>query len=148
MHGGATLQELVIPLISIKKRRSTDTKEVNVEIIPLRNISTNTVNVSLYQSEPVSEKVKPITLKVAFESEDGKVLSNEFRHTFDSQEQYDTNREIRCKLTFKKDVEHYNNQMIKLVARKILPQSSETPLYKELDVKLSLSIYNDFDDDF
>lgn len=146
VHGGATLQELVIPLITIKKKRITDVKEVNVEIIPIRNISTNTVNLSLYQSEPASEKSKPVTLKIAFESAGGTVLSDELKHTFDSKEQYDTNREVKFTLTFKKDVEHYNNQTIALVARKILPQSSETPVYKQMDVKLALSIFNDFDE--
>ena len=101
---------------------------------------------ALYQTEPVDEKIKPVTLKVAFESADGTVLSDEFRHTFDSKEAYDTNREVRFPLTFKKDVSAYNNRTIRLVARKILPGSSETPIYKQLDVKLALSIFNDFDD--
>jgi hypothetical protein len=38
--------------------------------------------------------------------------------------------------------------MIKLVMRKVLPQSNETPIYKTMDVKLVLSFFNDFDDDF
>lgn len=148
VHGGATLQELVIPLIQIKKKRTTDVKDVNVEIIPIRNISTNTVNVALYQSEVVDDKTKPITLKVSFESTKGVTLSDEFKHTFDSIEQYDTNRETRFKLTFKQDINEYNNQIIKLVTRKVLDGSTETPIYKELEVKLSLSFFNDFDDDF
>jgi uncharacterized protein (TIGR02687 family) len=148
VHGGATLQELVIPLIQIKKKRVADVKEVNVDIIPLRDVSTNTVNVSLYQSEVVNEKTKPITLKISFESSDGVALSDEFKHTFDSQEQYDTNRETKFRLTFKQDVTAYNNQTIKLVARKILEGSNETPVYKQLPVKLALSIFNDFDDEF
>jgi hypothetical protein len=142
------LQELVIPLIHIKKKRATDVKEVTVDIIPLRDVSTNTVNVSLYQSEVVNEKTKPITLKISFESSDGVTLSDEFKHTFDSQEQYDTNRETKFRLTFKQDVTDYNNQTIKLVARKILEGSNETPIYKQLPVKLALSIFNDFDDEF
>jgi len=148
VHGGAMLQEIVIPLITIKKKRSTDTKEVNVEIFPLRNISTNTVTVALYQADIANEKTKPVTLKIAFESKDGTQLSDSVTHTFDSTEQYDTNREVRFKLTFKKDIDSYNNQTIRLVTRKILPQSSETPVYKQIDVKLTLSIFNDFDDDF
>jgi len=148
VHGGATLQELVIPLIQIKKKRATDVKDVTVDIIPIRNISTNTVNVALYQSEVVNDKTKPITLKISFESSDGVTLSDEFKHTFDSQEQYDTNRETKFKLTFKQDVNEYNNQTIKLVARKVLSGSSETPVYKQLAVKLALSIFNDFDDEF
>jgi len=147
VHGGATLQELVIPLIRINKARSSDTKDVSVEIIPIRTISTNTVNVSLYQSEIVSEKVKPITLKIAFESSDGVILSDEFKYTFDSLDQYDTNREAKFKFTFKQDINTYNNQMIRLSLKKILENSTETPLYKSLDMKLSLSFFNDFDDD-
>lgn len=148
VHGGATLQELVIPLIEIRKKRSTDVKDVTVDIIPLRSISTNTVTVSLYQSDIVDEKTKPITLKISFESSNGITLSDEFKHTFDSTEQYDTNRETKFRLTFKQDINDYNNQTIKLVTRKVLANSSETPIYKELNVKLALSFFNDFDDDF
>jgi len=148
VHGGATLQELVIPLIQIRKKRTTDVKDVTVDIIPMRNISTNTVNVSLYQSEIVDDKTKPITLKISFESSDGVTLSDEYKHTFDSTEQYDTNRETRFRLTFKQDINEYNNQTIKLVTRKVLAESSETPIYKVLDVKLALSFFNEFDDEF
>lgn len=150
IHGGASLQELVIPLIevNVKKGKSTDAKEVNVDIIPMRNISTNTVNASFYQSEIVDEKTKPITLKISFESANGVILSDEIKHTFNSTEQYDTNRETRFKMTFKQNINEYNNQNIKLVAKKVLDGSSETPIYKQLEVKLALSFFNDFDDDF
>ena len=147
VHGGATLQELVIPVIEIKKQRQENTKIVNVEIIPIRNISTNSVNISLYQSEIVDEKTQPITLKIAFESIDEKVLSDEIKYTFDSNEQYDTNRETRLKLTFKQDVNEYNNKTIKLVARRVIDGSTETPLYKELETKLQLTFFSDFDND-
>ena len=126
---------------------STLTSFVSVEIIPIRSISTNNVNVALYQSEIVSEKVKPLTLKIAFESSDGVVLSDEFKYTFDSMDQYDTNRETKFKLTFKQDINAYNNQIIRLTLKKVLENSTETPPYKALDTKLSLSFFNDFDDD-
>jgi len=148
VHGGASLQELVIPLIEIKKKRATDIQDVNVEIIPIRNISTNSVNVALYQSEVVDDKTKPITLKISFQSINGVTLSDEFKHTFNSSELYDTNREKRFKLTFKQNINEYNNQIIKLVTKKVLDGSNETPIYKEFEVKLSLSFFNDFDDDF
>ena len=150
VHGGASLQELVIPLIevNIKKNKSSNIKYVNVDIIPMRIISTNTVNVSLYQSEIVDEKTKPITLKISFQSADGVILSDEFKHTFNSTEQYDTNRETKFKMTFKQNINDYNNQNIKLVTKKVLDGSSETPIYKELEVKLALSFFNDFENDF
>jgi len=150
IHGGASLQELVIPLIevNIKKGKSSNIQDVNVDIIPMRNISTNTVNISMFQSEIVDDKTKPITLKISFQSVDGVLLSDEFKHTFNSTEQYDTNRETRFKMTFKQNINEYNNQNIKLVTKKVLDGSSETPIYKEFEVKLALSFFNDFDDDF
>lgn len=150
VHGGATLQELVTPLIEvhIKNTKADDTKEVNVEIIPIRNISTNTVNVSLYQADALVGNIKPLTLKIGFESVDGKAISDQVTHTFDSDDSYDTNRESRFKLTFKQEINAYNNKTIKLVARKVIVGSSETPVYKELETKLVLSFFNDFDDDF
>jgi hypothetical protein len=150
VHGGGTLQELVTPLleVNIAKNKAEDTKEVNVEIFPIRNISTNTVNVALYQSEVLEGKMKPLTLKICFESVDGQILSDQITHKFDSIEEYDTNRESRFKFTFKQDINAYNNKTIKLVARKVLDGSSELPIYKELETKLVLSFFNDFDDDF
>lgn len=149
VHGGASLQELVIPLIELNiGKGKKEIKQVNVDIIPLRNISTNTVNISLFQSEVVDEKTKPRTLLVSFQSADDVLLSDEFKYTFNSTEQYDTNRETRFKMTFKQNINDYNNQNIKLVTKKVLEGSSETPIYKEFEVKLALSFFNDFDDDF
>ena len=149
IHGGASLQELVIPLIEVNiGKGKKEIKQVNVDIIPLRTISTNTVNVSLYQSEIVDDNTKPITLKISFVSADGVLLSDEFRHTFNSTEKYDTNRETKFKMTFKQNINEYNNQNIKLITKKVLDNSSETPLDKEIEVKLALSFFNDFDDDF
>ena len=76
------------------------------------------------------------------------ILSDEIKHTFNSTEQYDTNRETRFKMTFKQNINEYNNQNIKLVAKKVLSGSSETPIYKELEVKLALSFFNDFEEIF
>ena len=149
IHGGATLQELVIPVIEVNiGKGKVLIDNVNVDIMPIRNVSTNTVNVSLFQSEIVDDKTKPITLKISFQSADGVLLSDEFKHTFNSSEQYDTNRETKFKMTFKQNINDYNNQNIKLVTKKILDGSSETPIYKEFEVKLALSFFNDFDDDF
>jgi hypothetical protein len=66
VHGGASLQELIIPLITVRKKRATDVRDVNVDIIPMRSISTNRVNVSLYQSEVVDEKLNQSLLKYRF----------------------------------------------------------------------------------
>ena len=58
VHGGATLQEIVVPVLAVNKKRKSDTRLVNVEVWPESDkITTGQVAVRLFQSEPVSDKV-------------------------------------------------------------------------------------------
>jgi uncharacterized protein (TIGR02687 family) len=148
VHGGGTLQEIVIPSLFVKAKRIDSVKEVDVEVVPLQKITTNTINVTFYQSEPVSEKRVPLTLKAGFYTKDGKLVSEEFTSTFDSSESENRNREKKMHFTFKKEIENHNHETISLILKKVLENSSEEPLYKKIDIKLSLSFFNDFDDDF
>ena len=61
VHGGAALQEIVIPVIKVTKKREADVGQVEVQIIvPGRSlISSGQTAVTLYQAEPVSEKMRP-----------------------------------------------------------------------------------------
>lgn len=60
VHGGAALQEIVIPVIKVTKKREADVGQVEVQIIvPGRSlISSGQTAVTLYQAEPVSEKMR------------------------------------------------------------------------------------------
>lgn len=146
VHGGASLQELVIPLLEIKYQRKNVVSEVEVSIIPISTITTNSVNVSLYQENAVDDKIKPITLDASFCSDDGVQLSEKHKISFDSSESDNRNREKRVKFNFKEIAKKYNNQFVKLVLKKELSNSSEEPIYKTYDVKLQLSFFNDFDE--
>jgi hypothetical protein len=56
--GGATLQEIVVALLAVNKKRKSDTRLVNVEVWPESDkITTGQVAVRLFQSEPESDKV-------------------------------------------------------------------------------------------
>ena len=146
VHGGASLQELVIPLLEIKYQRKNVVSEVEVSIMPISTITTNSVNVSLYQENAVDDKIKPITLSASFYSDDGVQLSDKHKINFDSIESDNRNREKRVKFNFKEIANKYNNKFIKLVLKKELLNSSEEPIYKTYDVKLQLSFFNDFDE--
>jgi len=145
VHGGATLQEIIVPVIKIRKKRVADVRDVEVEILPIGTVSTNIVNVTMYQKEPVSQKVKPVTLKIAFEL-DGEILSDIQTVTFDKSDEYSENREVKIPLTFKGEIKKYNNKTIKLVARKVKENSSIEPIYKEMDVRVSIAFFNEFDE--
>lgn len=146
VHGGAALQELVIPLLEIKYHRKNVISEVEATIMPISTITTNNVNVSVYQEEPISEKVKPITLVCGFYGEDGKELSDKHKITLDSNDNENRNRENKLRFTFKEISNKYSGQFIRFTMKKVMENSSELPIYKTFDVKLQLSFFNDFDE--
>lgn len=90
IHGGAMLQEIVVPVITIKHRKDKSTREetkvksVTVHVLGASHrVTTNRHRFELIQAEPVSERVKSITLKVAIYEGDNAVTNVE-TVTFDS----------------------------------------------------------------
>ena len=90
VHGGAMLQEIVVPVITVKHKKDksargdTKVKSVTVHVLGASHkITMNQHRFELIQAEPVSERVKPITLKVAiYEGDDA--VTNVETVTFDS----------------------------------------------------------------
>lgn len=77
VHGGAMPQEIVVPVVTVKHIRGksaqdTKTKPVTIQVLGSNHrITTNQHRFQLIQMEPVSERVKPITLRVAiYEGDD------------------------------------------------------------------------------
>jgi hypothetical protein len=90
IHGGAMLQEIVVPVITVKHKKDkgvrgeTRIKPVTVHVLGSgHRVTTNRHRFELIQMEPVSERVKPVTLKVAvYEGETP--ITNTETVTFDS----------------------------------------------------------------
>jgi len=89
VHGGAMLQEVVVPVVTVRhiKGKSvvgTKTKQVTVHVLGINHkITTSRYRFEMIQMEPVSERVKPITLKVAV-YEDNEPVTNIESITFES----------------------------------------------------------------
>ncbi len=71
IHGGAMPQEVVIPLVTITQLRGTDKLESRIEKVSVQVLGTNhkittpVYRFELIQTEAVSERRKPITLRAA-----------------------------------------------------------------------------------
>ncbi len=68
VHGGAMLQEIVVPVIQVRhtKRKSRQRKYVGVQVLNTRlRITTARHRIQLLQLEPVTDRVLSVTLKVA-----------------------------------------------------------------------------------
>ena len=83
------LQEVMVPVITVrhikgKAKGATATKQVGVQVLGVNHrITTPKYRFKLLQTEPVSDRVKEITLKVAI-YEDNEQVTNIEKVTFDS----------------------------------------------------------------
>ena len=147
IHGGASLQETIIPLLDITKGREETVKTVEVDIIQSHNrITTNNLPIEFVQSEPVGEKVLPIEIRAYIEAKDGKVLSNVFTYIFDFTG--DENRQRSKQFTFhmiSDAADNYRGQMVELVLQIPIEKTTLWQEYKRFGYNLNISFTNDFD---
>lgn len=148
VHGGASLQEIVIPLIKVTKKRKDTTSAVDIDIIKSTDrITTNILAVSFIQSNLVTEQVLPRTLRAAIYAEDGEILSDIFRYNFDIDEGSERQREVKHRFQLMaKASGKYKNQRVKLVLEEPLEGTTKWKEYKDYFYTLNISFTNDFDD--
>lgn len=82
VHGGISLQEVVVPVVKIHKARSNDTVKVKIEFtrVPAK-ITTGQVSLGLFQDQPAVDKVLPRTLRIGLYSKEDTILSEIKTHT-------------------------------------------------------------------
>ncbi|PWA10019.1 BREX-1 system phosphatase PglZ type A [Pueribacillus theae] len=117
VHGGAMLQEIVIPVITFKNERSKtskhDVRKVDVKLSsPIRKITSQVMFLEFFQTEKVEEKRLPISLKLYFTDKEGQRISNENIIIADSSSSKPVERTYREKFVFKtmaydKNENHY-----------------------------------------
>ena len=130
VHGGASLQEVVIPILTVTKSRESDVEAVEVEILvgDSRVITTSQLGVRLYQSEPVNDKLQSRELKVGIYSLDGDLLSDEQTLVFDSTSVDTRDRERSIRLLLNRKADDFNNQEVVL---KLSERHKNTSAFKD-----------------
>lgn len=148
VHGGASLQEVVIPLIKITKKRQDTTRQVGIDVIQQTNkITTNILSVSFLQTELAADGILPRTIRAAIYSADGELISDQFSFNFDIQEGSERVREVKHRFQLSSKASgKYKNQSVKLMLEEPVDGSSKWRLYKEYSYTLNISFSNDFDD--
>ncbi len=78
VHGGASLQEIVVPLIEVKTTaRKVATEKVTIELMPCNNKITNlSARFIFIQVDFISDVMKERSFTIYFIDEDGNVISN------------------------------------------------------------------------
>lgn len=78
VHGGASIQELITPVIKYYKQKKETTETVTFKRIDSVNkITTGNIKITLLQNEPVSNDLKSIEINVGLYNDNGELLSNE-----------------------------------------------------------------------
>ena len=144
IHGGAMLQEVVVPVILVKEARGkslsgSKTKQVAVHVLGTNHkITTPRHRFELLQTEAVTDRVKAITLKVAIYDGDEAVTNIE-TVTFDSTSDNMNERKKWVSLVLL-DRQYDKNKPYRLVLRE-----AETGIEQQsVEVTIDRAFTNDF----
>jgi uncharacterized protein (TIGR02687 family) len=147
VHGGAALQEIVIPVIEVGKQREADVGQVEVRILVAGRslISSGQTAVTLYQVEPVSEKMRPRELLAGIYAADGTLISDEVSLTFDFRSENAREREMPRKFLLSREADRFNNQDVILKLRERVGKTSHYQDYASHRFELRRGMSTDFD---
>jgi uncharacterized protein (TIGR02687 family) len=147
VHGGASLQEVVIPVVKIHKARSDDTSRVEVIIsrIPAK-ITTGQFSIAVLQESPAFDKMLPRTLRMGVFAKDGTLLSEMKTMTFDSKEEDARRRETIILLTLSNAADAFNNRDVDVRLEETLQGTNQTVIYRAHTIKIQKPFTSDFDE--
>jgi uncharacterized protein (TIGR02687 family) len=147
VHGGAALQEVVVPVIHVNKKRSSDIDQVKVSVIRGTSsiISTGQLSVSLFQEQPVSTKRQPRRLRVGLYTADDTLISDQHELDFDFTNENPREREVPVRFVLGREAEDANNQDVFLRLEERVPDTSHYREYDSVRYTLRRSFTADFE---
>ncbi|WP_454084190.1 BREX-1 system phosphatase PglZ type A [Georgenia sp. Marseille-Q6866] len=147
VHGGATLQEVVVPVLAVNKKRKSDTRSVNVKVLPdTDKITTGQLVVKLYQSEPVTDKVQARVLRAGLYVGETLLSNNpQPELTFDATSVEQRDRYQSIQLLLNKDANDYNNRAVEFRLEERIPNTNQWRVYEKAIYTLKRSFTSDFD---
>lgn len=147
VHGGATLQEVVIPLLHINKKRQSDVARVEVDIIGggSKTITTGQLAVMLYQREAATEKRQPRRLLAGLYTASDELLSDEHELLFDHTSDNPRDREFPVRFLLSRKADEFNNQQVELRLLESVEGTSHHTTYKSARYTIRRSFTSEFD---
>ena len=147
VHGGATLQEVVVPVVKINKKRTSDLSKLEINVIKSSTsiITTGQLSVAFYQTEPVSTKRQPRQMRVAIFTQDDVQISDQHDLNFDLTSENPREREVKVRFVLSKKADDFNNQTVYLKLKELEPGSNYYKDYLSIPYQLRRSFTSDFD---
>lgn len=147
VHGGASLQELVVPVLKINKKRQSDVSCVGIDIMRggTSVITSGQLSVAFYQTEPVNSKKQPRKLCAGIYAKDGELISDRHELTFDLTSENPRERELQIRFLMSRKADEVNGQDVTLRLEEQLPGTSHFREYKIAIYTMRRSFTSDFD---
>lgn len=147
VHGGATLQEVVVPVLKINKKRSDDIAQVEIDVISSSStiITTGQLSVAFYQKEAVSTKLQSRHLVAAIYTHDDMQISDQHELSFDLTSENAREREVRVRFMLSTKADDANNQTVYLKLKELEPDTTHYKEYASIPYQLRRSFTSDFD---
>lgn len=147
VHGGASLQEVVIPVININKKRQSDTAEVEVEILTGSStvITSGQLAVAFYQTKPVTDKLQPRILQAGIYTKDDELISDSHMLTFDLASDNPRARELQIRFVLTRKADAVNGQEVILKLKEKIAGTTQLKEYKSVRYTIRRSFTSDFD---
>ena len=147
VHGGATLQEVVVPVIRVNKKRRSDVRQVDVDVLGGAGgrITSGQLAVRMYQSQTVTDKVLPRVLRAGIFDAAGKRISDSHDLTFDIRSENPRERELAVRFVLSREADEANGQEVFLRLEEKVAGTSHYKEYKSLRYIMQRSFTTDFD---
>ena len=147
VHGGASLQEVVIPVLRINKKRKSDISSVEVDILRggTSVITSGQLALEFYQTAPSTDKVQPRTLRAGIYTMQGELISDSHTLVFDSDSDNPRERKLQVRLVLTREADKVNGQDVLLRLEENVAGTSHYKEYKSLKYLVRRSFTSDFD---
>ena len=145
VHGGAMLQEVVVPVIKFKNDRSTssvnDIRKANISLTNVTKKITNIITyLEFFQEEKIQDKVIAQRIKCYFEDEDGNRISNENIIIGDSRSENPLERSYREKFVLKSMAYDKTKQYFLVIQ----DDEDSNGMYERIPYTIDIAIVDDF----
>lgn len=146
VHGGASLQEVVVPVIRINKGRTSDISTVEVDAIvgENRRITSGQLGMTFYQAKAVTDKIKPNRIRAGIYTQDGKLISESHELIFDYESENSRERETQVSFRLHQSPEAMKSQQVELRLEIPVAGTNKWKVYKTYSYALQRMIPTDF----
>ena len=146
VHGGISLQEVVVPVIKIHKARVDDTGRVEVELLRVpAKITTGQISISLFQDSRQSTRFCRARFELGFSRKTGRsYLKSRLKRSIRRTRRRGNAKRLSSSLFPPADA--FNNQEVELRLEEKVPGTDQIVTYKTHSLKLQKPFASDFDE--